>query len=141
MIKTVFLDTNIFLRMFILGSEKQHKDCNRLFKLLEKGKLKGIICSVVLLEIYFTLKSFYKLSSSQCQKYLTKIIATKNIKIIDNFDYSKALDLFSQTNIKFTDCLIASLKYFEKNRKIISYDKDFDHLNLERLEPTDIVAR
>ncbi|MCX6706157.1 MAG: PIN domain-containing protein [Candidatus Woesebacteria bacterium] len=139
MTKTVFLDTNIFLRLFVKEGGKQYSDCSQLFTLIETSKIKGLICSVVLLEIYFTLNSFYKFSPRQCQKYLTKIISDRNIKIIDDFDYNKALDLFIQTKVKFTDCLIASLGFFETNKQIISYDKDFDRLKFDRLEPSEII--
>lgn len=134
--KEVFLDTNIFLRFFVDDEGKQHRGCIRLFELMEAGKVRGIICSVIVLEIYFTLKSFYRFSNKKCEKLLRRILTANNLKIIDSFDYDKALELFTNTGIKFADCLIASLKFFEKGGTIVSYDKDFDRLGVKRIEPT-----
>lgn len=133
--KEVFLDTNIFLRFLVNTKGKQHQDCFRLFKLIRAGKVKGVICSVVILEIYFTLKSFYRFSNRKCEKLLGQILGIGNLKAVDNFNYGKALKLFSQKRVKFADCLIASLKFFEKEGTIVSYDKDFDKLGVKRIEP------
>ena len=136
--RKVFLDTNIFLRFFVDAKGKQHRDCIRLFELIEAGKIRGIICSVVILEIYFILRSFYRFSNKKCEKLLTQMLTASNLQIIDSFDYQRALELFTNTGIKFADCLIASLKFFEKGGAIISYDKDFDKLGIKRIEPAEI---
>lgn len=66
---------------------------------------------------------------------LKQILTASNLKIIDDFDYNRALELFTNTGVKFADCLIACLKFFEKGGTIVSYDKDFDRLGVERVEP------
>lgn len=137
--KEVFLDTNIFLRFFVDAKGKQHRDCIRLFELMEVGEVRGIICSVIVLEIYFTLRSFYRFSNKKCEGLLKQILTASNLKIIDNFDYNRALELFTNTGVKFADCLIACLKFFEKGGTIVSYDKDFDRLGVERVEPARVV--
>lgn len=136
--KEVFLDTNIFLRFLVDDKGKQHRGCVRLFELMEAGEIRGIICSVVILEIYFTLKSFYRFSNKKCEGLLRRILTANNLKIIDNFDYNRALELFTNTGVKFADCLIACLKFFGKRGVIVSYDKDFDRLGVERIEPAGV---
>ena len=137
--RKVFLDTNIFLRFFVDSKTKQHQECVQLFELVEGGKVRGVICSVVVMEIYFTLKSFYKFSHNKCKEILQQVLSLNHLKIIDNFDYLKALELFGNKNVKFADCLIASLKVFEKDTAIVSYDKDFDKLGVKRIEPKNII--
>lgn len=138
--KTVFLDTNIFLRFFTEKESRQGRECRQLFLLMEKNKLKGVICAVVLLEIYFTLKSFYRYATHACAKRLERILELRNLKIDDRFDYAKALELIMKKGVKFNDCLIASLKFFETGGVIISYDRDFDKLGLRRAEPKELTA-
>lgn len=136
--KKVFLDTNIFLRFLVEAKGKQFRECVRLFELVESGQIKGVICSVVVLEIYFTLRSFYGFSFEKCGQILSRVLKLKNLKIRDDFDYSQALDLFLETKIKFADCLIASLGFLKKGGWLVSYDKDFDKLGVKRIEPREI---
>lgn len=133
--KKVFLDTNVFLRFWVDQKGRRHDQCVKFFNLIETGEITPVVCSAILLEIYFTLKSFYGYDKKKCGKFLNGILTINNLKIIDNFDYPKALELFSKTGIKFTDCLIVSLPFFQKEGIIISYDKDFDKLGVKRLEP------
>lgn len=133
--KEVFLDTNVFLRFLVDVKGKQHQECFRLFELIESGEMRGVICSIVALEVYFTLRSFYGFSAGKCGQILRRILNMKNLKTINNFDYDKALELFLKTEIKFADCLIASLRFFDKGGVLVSYDKDFDKLGIERIEP------
>ena len=132
--KKYFIDSNIFLRFFD-GSSDQHKECKELFRLIENGRIKAIICSVVLLEVYFVLKRYYKLSKKNCQQRIVGILELKNLYINDNFDYKEAMSLFCSSGIKLPDCLIASLNFLQNKGKIISYDKHFDKLGVKRIEP------
>lgn len=136
--KEYFLDTNIFLRFLVDSESKQKEESVRLFTLLESGKIKGLICSVVLLEIYFTLKSFYRFLPGKCATILAGILSIKNLKKNDNFNYQLALDLFIKKKVKFADCLISSLDFFKKGGEIISYDQDFDKLGTKRIEPSEV---
>jgi len=136
--KEFFLDTNIFLRFLVDSKGKQHKECVKLFELIEQRKIKGVICCLILVEVYFTLKSFYKFSSSKCKRILEHILGLKNLRTVDDFNYHQALELFNKTGVKFVDCLIASLGFFQDGGVIISYDKDFDKLGIKRIEPAEL---
>jgi predicted nucleic-acid-binding protein len=132
--KSYFIDSNIFLR-FLDDSSKQHLNCKHFFTLMEENKFKGIICSTVVLEIYFILRRFYRLPLKDCQQKIAGILKTRNLVISDNYNYPIALDLFIKSGIKLPDCLIASLHFLQKGGIIISYDKDFDKLGVKRKEP------
>jgi predicted nucleic acid-binding protein len=55
-------------------------------------------------------------------------------------DVSLAIEFYKNYNIKFIDALIASNpKIFKKEITIISYDKDFDKINVLRKEPKEIL--
>lgn len=135
--KKYFIDSNIFLR-FLDDSSKQHEQCRDFLVSMENNQFKGVICSVVLLEIYFILRRYYRLPKKDCRQKIVNILQAKNLSTNDNFDYNKAMDLFYTTGVKLPDCLIASLSFFKTDGAIISYDKDFDKLKLRRLEPSRI---
>lgn len=136
--KEYLIDTNVFLRFLVKDSSQQQQDCLKFLQSLEKGQIKAVTCSVVVMEIYFTLKSFYEYSTRKCLNFIKKILRMPHLKFIDDFAYLEALDLCEKTGIKFTDCLIASLKFFKNNGLIVSYDKDFDKLAVKRIEPGEI---
>lgn len=135
--KNYFIDSNIFLRLFDDSSEK-HQECKRLFSQMESGRFKGTICSVVLLEIYFTLRRYYQLPKKSCQEKIARILEAKNLFFNDDFDYRKVSKFFEKTGIKLPDCLIASLRFFKKGGAIVSYDREFDRLGVKRLEPSQV---
>lgn len=139
--KTFFLDTNIFLRFLVDSKGRQHRECISLFEKLESGQVKALTCALVLMEINFTLKSFYHFPEKRCQQIIKRIMESKNLKMIDSYNYQKFLQFLSVGKVKFVDCLIASLSFFEKGGKIISYDNDFDKLGLKRIEPGDLFKK
>lgn len=135
-----FIDTNIFLRIFVKIDNKKFQECLDFLNLIESGEIKAYTSSIVLAEAVWTLNSFYKFKKSEIIKSLKSILILKNLKFKDNLDFKKAIKFYSENNIKFTDCLIASDKNLSAKKTIlISYDKDFDKLPIKRLEPKDIL--
>lgn len=134
--KQYIIDSNIFLRFFD-SSSSNYLACQELISLIDQGRIRGIICSVILLEVYFTLLRFYKLPKKDCQTKITRLLTNKNLMVNDNFNYKKIINLYQKYNVSLADCFISSLKLLEKRVQLISYDKDFDKLGVKRLEPKD----
>lgn len=132
--KRFFIDSNIFLRFFDRTSES-YKRCKNLFSLVEKGEIRGIVCSVVLLEVYFTLRRYYALSKKDAQQKIMSLLRSRNFSFDDSFNYLAAADLWEVTGVKFPDCLIASTKFLRNGGTIVSFDRDFDKLGVKRVEP------
>jgi len=134
--KTVFVDTNIFLRVLVKENERMFIDCREVLTLISKGSLAAFTNTVVLVEIQFVLTTVYKQSREKVKEALIAVLSVPNMKIIDDTDAHLALSLFSKTNVKFTDCLIASSKRLQiRQEAILSYDRDFDRLHVSRIEP------
>ena len=121
--KRVFLDSNIWLRLFTKDQSNQLESCRDLLTKIELGKLHPYISNIVLLEIAFTLKSFYKIKHNQVVKYLDTVFQTRNLTIIEKTNSKEALELHKKTGIKFSDCLIAT--QINSKTKLVTYDKDF----------------
>jgi len=135
-----FVDTNIFLRIFVKEDEKTYKDCLNFLKLVSAKKIKAYISTIVIMEINFVLTSFYKFQKENTAQALRSIISTPGLKIIDDLDISHALELYTNSNIKFMDCLIASSSLLQKNKAcIITYDKDFEKLPVITKQPGEII--
>lgn len=131
---TYIVDTNIFLRTLIKEDEKVFHDCIEFLKLVKTNKIEAVIPGVVLSEIVWTLKSFYKFPKEKVIQSLDSILKLSGLKVVDNYNYERTLKLYKNKNVKYIDCLIASLAT-DKNYTVVSYDKDFKKLKNKNLEP------
>ena len=134
-----FIHTNVFLRYFVSDDHQEVEDCTRLLQSIDDGQVDGCISSLVLSEIVWTMTSFYKVPRAKIVDSIQFITSLGGIRMIEGYQYDLALMLFSTFNIKFIDCMIASIPQIQKGEMtIISYDKDFDKLGVKRIEPGDL---
>jgi len=137
-----FIDSNIFLRVFIKEKEKIFEDCYNFLKLVRQKKVKGFTSSLVLAEIDWILEKLYKLKKEEAVEKLESILRLKGLKITEQHNISLALPLYKKYNIKFIDALIASNpKILKKQMAVVSYDQDFDKLKIIRKEPHQILKQ
>lgn len=135
----IFIDTNIWLRYIIGDQKEQFNACQKLFNLNEQGKLRLYSSTIVLMEVVYTLTSFYKVSREQIISDLKGILSSRNLTIIEKTNFSKALEIFETQNIKLTDCLIVS--QLPKSVSLCTYDTDFKKIkNLPLTTPQALVA-
>jgi predicted nucleic-acid-binding protein len=133
------IDTNIFLRILIPENEKSFLECTSLIKEVKNGSVKAMITNVTLAELAWTLKSYYKIKKDKIVIALKSILDINGLVVIDKLNSTNAVELYEKYNVKFIDCLLASIIEIQnKTWTIISYDKDFDKLNIIRKEPREI---
>lgn len=132
------IDTNVFLRFFTNDQIKQARECKELLLSVSEDKIDAFTTSITLSEIVWTLQSFYSYSKDSIVEAVKSIKGIGGLEIINNYDNNFAIDLFEKNNVKFVDCLIASIPQIQKREWVlISYDKDFDKLKIIRKEPGD----
>lgn len=135
-----FLDSNIFLRPVVKDDLKKVKECEELFGEIKRGKARAFTSNLILAEIVWTGLKFYKIKKGELIQALKGILDFKNLKIVDNFDPRLAIEIYEKLPIKFIDALIVSNpKIFKKEITIISYDEDFDKIDIKRKEPKDVL--
>lgn len=135
-----FIDTNIFVRVLELEDKKIFNECSRVLELVKNSKIKACTSTTVLSEIVWVLGSVYGESKENIIKGIDGIVKLNNLKIIDNSDLVKTLELFSDKTVKFIDALVASNPRIQSKKMfVVSYDKDFDKLGVIRKEPSQIV--
>ncbi|OGG20374.1 hypothetical protein A3D03_06020 [Candidatus Gottesmanbacteria bacterium RIFCSPHIGHO2_02_FULL_40_13] len=137
-----FIDTNIFIRVLHKENEKLFQECLLLLQSIKENEVEAFTGTVVLTEVVWTLSSFYKISKAKIIEGVRGIININGLKVLDNYNQSLALTLFEKHSIKYIDALIASNEeVFTKKMTIVSYDRDFDKLPVNRQEPKDILAK
>lgn len=136
---TYFIDTNVFLRVLIKEDPQSFNAGVNLLKKIKDGGLKAVTSSLVLTEIGWTLKSFYKFEKEQVIRAIKSIISLHGLAIIDEINWLYALDLYTSKKVKLIDCLIASKKEIrEKKWLVVTYDKDFQKLGIRNATPAEI---
>ena len=135
-----FLDSNIFLRPIVKDDIQKVKECERIFRKIERGEIKVFTSNVILSEIVWTGLRFYKIKKRESIEILKGILDFKNLKIIDKFNSRLAIEIYEKKPVKFIDALISSNpEIFKKKIIVISYDKDFDKIGIKRKEPREII--
>lgn len=122
----IFLDSNIWLRLFLRDQEEQYQSCYKLLTEINEGYLQPYTSTVVFLEVNYVLRSFYKLTHERTLLYLFKIKETRNITVYEETDLEKALSYYKNFKLKFTDCLIAS--QLKKDITLLTFDTEFKKL-------------
>jgi len=134
-----FIDTNVFLNTLIQRDKKSFIDCCQFLDNIKSNKFKAVTSNVVLAELVWVLKSFYGFSREKISRGLKSIVKLKGLRLIDNYQLLKAIEMYESKSVKYIDALIASIKpIFEKKWIIVSYDKDFDKLKVKRVEPGEL---
>lgn len=137
-----FIDTNIFLRVLYKEYPLIHQDCRIFLQAVKENKINACTATVVLAEVAYTLKSYYKFDKEKILEGLKGIVNLANLDIIDTYNHLLALQLFEKYSVKYIDALIASMDAIQnKQMTIISYDLDFDKLPVLRKEPNQIVRQ
>ncbi len=135
--KSIFLDTNIWIRVIVKDNEQMFQEAIKIFQAAEQGKVKILTSGIILLEVIFVLKRLYKFTKIELQDVIKNILDTRGIRIIDKTDTKVALEYFLETGIKFSDCLIAS--QIPENAIFCSFDTDFQRFkNLSFMHPKEL---
>ena len=131
-----FIDTNVFLSVMAHEDPESLEQGKEFFSRIKKGGIDGVTGDVVLAEITWVLGSYYKFPKTRVVSLLNNIKNTPNIIVCNDYDSITAIDLYSRTNVKFVDCLIASIpQVAAKEWTVISYDEDFKKLPVKWQKP------
>lgn len=133
---TYLLDANIFLRVLVKEEEEDFHECVGLLEKVKRSKIKAVAAGVVLAEVGWVLRSYYMLKRKDAAKKLAGISRLAGLKIVDDYDWVKAIEMYEKFNVKLLDAVLATMPGVA-NRKwvIVSYDKDFKKLPIEWRTP------
>lgn len=133
----VFLDTNIWLRLFLQDVQKQYELVLDLISQIESGRFKSYTSSLILMEVNFILEKVYKLNRDEIFDLFIRIQSVRGLTIIEKTNIKLAFKYYQKYNLKFPDCLIAS--QLPQGANLITFDKDFKQIKeIKSLEPDQI---
>lgn len=125
--KELILDTNVFIRFLIKDVPSQFEKAQKIFEKIEKQEAKGLVSILVINEIIWILENFYELRREIYLPQLLKLLALKNIKVIEvkkNL-LVRILQQMQKQKFDFTDIYLSQIA---GDKKIFTFDKDFKKL-------------
>ena len=134
--KPRFIDTNIFLRFLTSDLPAQAERCAVLVQRLRDGEEVVSMSPLAVAEIVWTLERFYKLSKAEVAAKVSPLLKLKGLRGANKAVFLRALSLFAEKNISFTDAYIAVQMERAGVEELYSYDRDFDRVEqVKRIEP------
>lgn len=109
------------MRFFAKDNEEMYSLSSGLLSLAEEGNIQVSTSAIVLIEIIYTLKSFYRQNNQSVQKHIDSILKVKNLYLLDNTKFRKAYDLLQKSGNKISDCLIVT--QIPENYRLCSFDE------------------
>jgi len=131
------LDTNIFLEVML--SQRRKDEVKKLLTSIMRGELTAYISKFSLYSIEILLAKLGKFD--ELRKFLIAINKFQGLRVLSTtlLDDILIVNITKSTKLDFDDALQYYLVKKYNLRGIISFDKDFDNLDIKRYEPKDIV--
>ena len=132
----LFLDTNIWLRFFTRDDPARAEACRQLFERAAQGDLRLTTNEMVLAELEWTLRSYYKVPKPAVVERLSAVLGTPSLQLPRRALVEAALSLYDRPNVDYVDAYNAADLQARGLTTIASYDSDFDRLGVKRVEPS-----
>jgi len=127
----MLVDTDVIIR-FLTRDDKVKAD--RFERFLNEG-YEIILTDVTFAEVYWTLCSFYKFSKDTMLAVLESL-ANKDSILCSREILLSTIKILHNQNVSFIDAYTAARAMDAGDKRILSYDKDFDKIaGVERVEP------
>lgn len=119
---SVLIDTNVVLRLLLNDHSPHHTRAVALFEAAERGELRLVLPTEVLMELIYVLDSFYGQTRAQVVAQVESLLLHSGIKLLEDRVVHDAIERFRSTKIDLADCLLAA-RGVASNHPIASFDK------------------
>lgn len=129
------LDTNVLIRFLTVDKSKKYKKLYAFFETLERGETRVELKLIVLFQVIFVLKSFYKVPKEAIATEMLELLKYKGITIREKKIVKRTLELWREKNVEIVDCYLIACLETDSQNLLYSYDRDFDKFKINRKEP------
>lgn len=129
------LDTNVLIRFLTFDKGRKYKKLYAFFESLEQGEMKVELKLIVLFQVVFVLKSYYKVPKELIANSLLDLLKYKGIIIKETKIIQRTLGLWHDKNVEIVDCYLIACLEKDTQNLLYSYDRDFDKFKINRKEP------
>ena len=136
MSKEVLVDTNILIRLFTKDNDTQ---VEQLVCLMEQGEIEFRVLSIVLIEVYWVLRSVYKFEKGDILAVFEDFIEAEGVHLDEEGLVQRVLTSFRSVNVDFIDVYTAE-KSGSLELPVLTWNvKDFRKLECEFYSPRDLI--
>ena len=114
----ILIDANVILRYLLNDIEEQAVEAKKIIK------IGAFTIPEVIAEVIYVLKSVYKIERKEIGNAITSVL--KEIDIENKNIILKSVEIFSETNLDFVDCILISYNKIE-NVEVFSFDKKLNN--------------
>ena len=134
--KPRYVDTNIFLRFLTCDLAEPAARCAELIRRLRDREEVAQTTPLVVAEVVWTLERFYRLPKVDVARKVAPLLRLRGLRVVDKEVLLRALDLYADRRVSFTDACLAADMERSGCAEIYSYDRDFERLQeVKRIEP------
>lgn len=134
----VFVDTNVFLRVLTGDHARMGAESKRLIERAESGEVELHTSHLALAEIVWTLDSQYGVPRVEIAAMMRDLLGLRSLHVDHKEMLGDAFDLYATVNVDFIDAYHAVDIRRRGIERVVSYDRDFDRLQVIRVEPPDV---
>ena len=129
------LDTNFLIRFLTVNKSQKYKKLYAFFETLERGETQVELKLIVLFQVIFVLKSYYKVPKEAIATEMLELLIYKGITIREKNIVKRTLELWREKNVEIVDCYLIACLETDSQNLLYSYDRDFDKFKINRKEP------
>ncbi len=133
--KRLWVDANVLLR-FLTGEPKDmYERSVELMARVERGEVTLLVSQLVVAEVIWVLKSFYKHSMEEIAQVVVGLLSAPGVEVEEHQLMIRAVELARGKNVDFIDAHLA-LRAASQGEEVCTFDKtDFKRLPVNWLEP------
>ena len=126
--KRLWVDANVILRFLTGEPETMARQVLQLMARAERGEVVLFISPLVLAEVIWVLKSFYKYSMGEIRGTILPLISADGIEVADRDLTVRAIELASDRNVDFINAYLAVHAAQSKEAVCTLDESDFNRL-------------
>ncbi len=133
--KRLWVDANVLLRFLTGEPEDMHQRTVELMARVERGEVTLVVSQLVVAEVIWVLKSFYKHSMEEISKVVVGLLSAPGVEAEDHQTMIRAVELAREKNVDFIDAHLALLAAGH-GEEVCTFDKtDFKRLPVTWISP------
>ncbi len=122
------LDTNILVRYLVADDKKQFQTAKELIEGGGSDQTYFVPISVIV-ELEWVLRSLYDQSKAQNLELLSKLLESRELEFQEEASIEIALNLYSENNTDFADCLHVAAAFSHDRAPLITFDRKASRLD------------
>lgn len=130
----LWLDANILIRFITQDPPDLYQRSVRLVERAERGEVTLRLLPIVVAEVIWVLRSFYRYTRFQIRDTLLPVVTAPGVVLEEVDLVESALNRMALGNVDFLDAFLAETAR-RQGGAVVSFDRDFRRLEVDWVQP------